>query len=78
MITFVGWFWMTFSANFGGKPKNPLPKKVASNRVILFTCLIVGTVIWIGYRASLTSELSVTEISYPFNSPESILGTDYT
>ncbi len=60
-----------------GKPRNPLSRNTSSNRLVLFTTLIVGTVIWIGYRASITSELATRTVAYPFTSMDSFLGSDY-
>ena len=53
--------WVAFKANFGGKPSFALAHKSVTLQIILFTCLLVGSVIWMAYRASLTSELSVIE-----------------
>ena len=67
--------WIAFKANFGGKPS--FVHKSFTLQIILFTCLLVGSVIWIGYRASLTSKLSVRRVIMPFNSLESLLESDY-
>ena len=67
--------WVAFKANFGGKPS--FAHKSFTIQIILFTCLLVGSVIWMAYRASLTSELSVTRVSKPFDSLESLLESDY-
>jgi hypothetical protein len=44
---------------------------------VIFTSLLAGTVVWISYRASLTSELSVAKKKLPFNDLESLSNTDY-
>jgi hypothetical protein len=44
---------------------------------VIFTSLLAGTVAWIGYQASLTSELSVAKEKLPFNDLESLSNTDY-
>ena len=67
--------WVAFKANFGGKPS--FVHKSFTLQIILFTCLLVGSVIWMAYRASLTSELSVRRVIKPFNSLESLLESDY-
>ena len=69
--------WVAFKANFGGKPSFALADKSVTIQIILFTCLLVGSVIWMAYRASLTSELSVRRVSKPFDSLESLLESDY-
>ncbi len=66
------------TANFGGKPKSANLDKVMSTRIIVSTCLLTGTVLWIGYRASVTSELFVKKINYPFDSLESLLESGFT
>ena len=69
--------WVAFKANFGGKPSFALAHKSVTLQIILFTCLLVGSGIWMAYRASLTSELSVRRVIKPFNSFESLLQSDY-
>ncbi len=75
--SYFGWLWLTLSANFGGKPKDPLPKNTTSNRLIVFICLLAGTIVWIGFRSYLVSILSVVELKYPFNSLETMADTDF-
>ncbi len=77
LVLYWGWFFRAYSANLGGKPKDALPKTFASNRVTLFTMLLVGKVMWIGYKAFMTSQLSVIQLLYPFDSPETLLETDF-
>ena len=67
--------WIALKANVGGKPN-----KIQENtmyQILLFNCLLVGSVIWMAYRASLTSELSVRKFKLPFNSLENLLVSDY-
>jgi hypothetical protein len=49
----------------------------AAQQLLLFICLLSGTIIWIAYRGSLTSELSVIEKEIPFNDLESLSKSDY-
>ncbi len=77
LVLWLGWLWTTLTANVGRKLSNPLPKKTNSNQVVIFTCLLVGNIIWIGYRASFTSELSVKHKYLPFNSLEGLLKSDF-
>ena len=67
--------WIALKSNVGGKPNNIL--KYATYQILLFTCLLVGSVVWMAYRASFTSELSVRRLKYPFNDLESLLKSDY-
>jgi hypothetical protein len=64
-------------ANFGGKPVPSKFDTIQSYRFVIFTSLLAGTVVWISYRASLTSELSEAKKKLPFNDLESLSNTDY-
>ena len=74
MIFFTN-LWVALKANAGGKPSKL--QKNTIYRIVLFDCLLVGSVIWMAYRASFTSELSVTKLKLPFNDLESLSKTDY-
>ena len=67
---------MALSANAGGKPKDPFPKS-GYNQLIVFICLLSGSVIWMAYRASITSELAAYKESFPFDSLETLLKTNF-
>ena len=75
MSDYTGNFWLALKANFGGKPSSP--PKCATSRITLFVCLLAGSVIWMAYRASFTSELSVTKLNLPFNDAESLVKSNY-
>ena len=68
-------FWLAIKANFGGKPSSQ--PKATAHQIIVFICLLAGSITWIAYRASLTSELSVVKIEKPFDSLESLLTSNY-
>lgn len=67
--------WVSFKANAGGKPSSI--KKNTSYKIVLFDCLLVGSLIWMAYRASFTAELAVVKLKLPFNDLESLLRTDF-
>ena len=69
--------WTTFTANFGGKPSKPPDKSNAPQRILVFTYLLAGSIMWMSYRASMTSELSVQHKTMPFNNIEGLLDSDY-
>ena len=75
MSDYFGNFWLAMKANFGGKPSSTLEGD--TSKITLFVCLLGGSVIWMAYRASFTSELSVTKLNLPFNDPESLIKTNY-
>ena len=60
------YIWTSFTGFFGGRPNvTPIDSKFYYNSTI-FVTLLCGTVVWISYRAGLTSELSIISKSYPF------------
>ena len=75
MVHYLRNFWVAFKANAGGKPSST--KKNTSYKIVLFDCLLVGSVVWMAYRASFTSELSVKKLKLPFNDLQSLSETDY-
>ncbi len=77
VTNFIGWLWMAFTANFSGKPKGPMANKKEAFKIVILTCLLAGTVIWMQYRASMTSDLSIVRVKYPFTSLAGILGTPF-
>ena len=72
---FISHYWIAFKSNFGGKPA--LVHKNNSYQIAVFVCLLAGSVVWIFYRAFLTSELSIIKFKQPFNDLESFLASDY-
>ena len=67
--------WVALKSNAGGKPNNIL--KQATYQILLFNCLLVGSIVWMAYRASFTSELAVRKLKLPFNNLEGVLKSDY-
>ena len=67
--------WIAMKANAGGRPW--FVHKNAAFQMVLFVCLLVGAMIWIAYRASFTSELSVIKLNLPFNDLESLSKSDF-
>ena len=63
--------------NFGGKPLTSNINHTNNYKTIMFSALLSGLVIWISYRASLTSELSVVFKKYPFNDLDSLSKSNY-
>ena len=75
LIEYMKNFWIALKANAGGKPS-----KIEQNtvyQIVLFHCLLVGSVVWMAYRASFTSELSVTKLILPFHDLESLSKSNY-
>ena len=60
------YIWTSFTGFFGGGPNvTPIDSK-SYYKITIVVTLLCGAVIWISYRAGLTSELSVISKSYPF------------
>ena len=72
---FWGTLWTALMVNFGGKPAKP--SNNWPERILLVTCMLVGTLVWIEFRANITSNLAVRIRKKPFDSLESFLKTDY-
>jgi hypothetical protein len=73
--------WATMASNFGGNQMTVYmtgKMKFATFKWTVFFCLLSGSLVWISYRASLTSELSVTKQHLPFNDLETLSETDFT
>lgn len=77
LMDYLTYFWMAFRANFGGNPTGLRPKRTFGDKMALFICLLVGSIIWMGYRASLTSELSISKKRLPFHDLNGLLKSNY-
>ena len=78
MITlksFISHRWIALKSNFGGKLASV--HKNNSYQIAVFVCLLAGSIVWIFYRAFLTSELSIIKWKQPFDDLESLLASDY-
>ena len=75
-VNSIGIFWESFAANFGGSFDDTLTKK-KPYKMLLFLTLFNGNVIWMGYQASLTVDLSISEPKLPFNDLEGLLNSDW-
>ena len=74
-INLMSNFWITFKANVGGAPSDVHDNN--AYQIVLFDCLFIGSIVWISYQASLTSELSNIKLKLPFNDLETLLKSDY-
>ena len=74
-LNYLGNLWFALKANIGGKPSTVQPNY--AHRIVLFYCLLAGSIVWMAYRASLTGELSIIKQNLPFNDMESLLKSDY-
>ena len=72
-------YWMILCSYLGRKPTSfPTDRRGSSFfQVVTFVVLFCGNVIFMAYRASLTSELSSVRPKLPFTSLEELYQTDY-
>ena len=73
----ICFLWISFIANFSGKPTATKIDKKKSYKAIVFTSLLSGVLIWISYRSMLSAAFSVTYKIYPFDDMESFARTDW-
>lgn len=64
LLGYFGNLWLALTANFGGKPNKLFEQ--TSHKLVMFLCLLLGSLIWMFYRSSLTSELSIIKTKLPF------------
>ena len=71
-------FLVTLKAFFGSAHfDSSLTNGMETQKVILFTTLLMGNVIWLTFNGALLSELIVPTVNKPFNSLETLLQTNY-
>ena len=75
VIKYLENFWVAIKANLGGKPSSKV--NINSYKTVLFFCLLGGSIVWMHYRASFTSHLSIAQFKLPFNDLESFSQSDY-
>ena len=64
--------WISMTVFLGGGTSLDSNIKKESQKVLIFTSLVCGYIIWICYNAFLTAELSDIEKRFPFNSLETL------
>ena len=72
--------WASLVANFGEDCSEASESKIDhlnSYKIILFTCLIGGLLIWTTYTAFLVSQLSIHVIKHPFDDLDSLSKSNY-
>ncbi len=72
----VGDFWMLFTAYFGKAPERKFTHEQEAIRVLLLTAYLIGNLVFMSYKASLTAALSVQKISLPFETIDELLTSD--
>ena len=70
-------FWISFAMNFSGKPNTTKIDQITSYKTLVFSVLTDGVILWISYRAFVTSDLSFVLTKFPFSDLNSLSKTDY-
>ena len=70
-------YWIAFRSNLGGPPPPIEGDQKAPLRVTLFSIFFVANIVFMCYRASLTSELSTRKPKMPFITLNDLLISDY-
>ena len=74
-VNYLENLWLAFKANFGGKPSSI--HQNSSYKISIFSCLLVGSIVWIAYRAEIISQLSVLKVKMPFDNLEDLSKSNY-
>ena len=74
-LSIVDLVWASFAVYLGGNFGDNKEEKTTS-KLILFLAFFSGNIVWMGYQASLTVDLSIPNSKLPFNSLETFLETD--
>ena len=74
-VNYLENLWVALKANIGGKPSSI--RKNNTHKLVVFECLLAGSITWMAYRGSLSASLSIIKETFPFNDLESLLKSDY-
>ena len=77
ILEFLSAIWTSVIAYFGGKPTKKSVDTQIPYKIIVFTSLLGGSLIWIAYRSYLTSQLSLKRIELPFKDMKSFSKTNW-
>ena len=69
--------WMVICSYFGKGPPKISSDERGPFKILLFSIFLVSNVIWMSYRASLTSELSNRTHKKPFSNLEDLLQSEF-
>ena len=70
-----GIYWETFVANFGGSSDSSDMRD--SYKILTFITLFFGNVVWMGYQASLTVDLTTPIAKLPFRDIEGLIESNW-
>ncbi len=70
-------YYIVFRSNLGGAPFPIQGDKTFQMKSLLFSIFFASNIVWMSYRASLTSELSSMKLKLPFSTLEELLQSNY-
>lgn len=73
----TAYVWITFCAYFGGAPRRMRGDDGTAMKILLFLVCLAGNVIFMSYRAAMTSELSVRRDKLPFTNLEELMASRF-
>ncbi len=77
-LTFLlGDYWMVFMSYFGRSSKTAFPRHMPPAKLMLCVIFITGNLVFISYKAALTSELSTRRQLLPFSTPKGFFDSKY-
>ena len=77
LIDMADTLWSSLVAFLGGKPSNTIVDGNQSYKIVVFTSLIIGTIVWAFYRSQMNAVLSIRSEALPFQDLESLAKTDW-
>ena len=77
LIDMADTLWSSLIAFLGGKPSNTIVDGKQSYKIVVFTSLIIGTIVWAFYRSQMNAVLSIRSETLPFNDLKSLAKTDW-
>ncbi len=73
----VGNFWMVTMSYFGKPPSTQAWKSVHYTKILLLIVFLSGNLVFMSYKAGLTSELAIKRTTLPFSTPEGLYNSKY-
>ncbi len=77
IIGIITKFWTIIKSYLGTAVKSQFWSSLPSARVLFFVIFFTGNLVFMSYKAALTSELSLRRKTLPFDSPEGLYYSDY-
>ncbi len=73
----LGDYWMIFMSYFGKPPQSDFTQSMLPLKVMMYLIFLSGNLVFISYKAALTTELSTRRHLLPFESPKGFYESNY-